>query len=614
MITWATTVDPQTQSFATSSSYSIVADDPNVLNSRTESRERFTISFQNWSSSSTWFSSANTRVDASPVFFQSYEAHSVRGTTNSTSAQTTITVRSLSETTVTETVTSGFFYTTRDVLNVTSGTTTSAYSYKATGTTTSAYSFPSTTQISSSTFTTATTSSAQTITTTSNKTSQDTRYTTVTTAAETVRTPVLATIVQADKDEVIWAVNTSNAVSVSGSLFAATAVGTSTTRTTIQPWIQTISAAEGSSSDTTAYTNQAITGSVAYHAEAIAPATTTVVTNYSRIPNQTETSQVQSLNFASAGLSFTVVPSEAITATIAVSYETLVTNTTRTWSGLKIGQSYSSTHQQTTTLTRRYAPTWVSSSTETLTDQVVGYTATTTKAGNQTTVTGSYYWTQSFTTSDSNELTSFARSPAGISTAQTPNLVISREAQSGVVDENGDVVLGYTCQDIGSVFGIVTASVSRNVRSFIPQTLEYYNSNGSQIGSMTISGLAVTAKASSQTAGTTFSLQPFGAAILTQQALDSASAFDASFLGRSESVYQTLDFGVYSSSNTTFSTTIHASFLESEGQSRPALIPLSYVRASPAAQNLENPFTWTVKRNHHPSSTALTGAAAYSAS
>jgi hypothetical protein len=613
MITWATTVDPLTQSFATSSSYSVEADDANVLNSRTESKERFTISFQNWSSSSTWSSSANTRIDQTQVFLNSAESHSVLGTTDSTSFG------------LNGTSTTGFFYTRRSVLNVTSATTTKTYSYRATGTTESTRSYPSTTtastttshnattQSTATTRTTTTESSGTTITTTASQTAQDTCYTTVTTAAETVRTPVLATIVQADKDEVIWAVNTSSATSVSASLFAATAVGTSTTRTTVLPWIQTTTATQSSFTHTTSYTASAVTGSVAYQTESFIPATTTSVSNYFRIPNQTITATSESFSFGNAATSFTVASSQAITATIAVSTETVVTNTTGTWRGYKRGQSYSTTHQQTTTLTRRYAPTWVTSRTSTSMMQVVGYTATTTTVGAQTTLTGSYNWAYSYTTSNSNDLTTFARSVEGIETAQATELIISREGYSGVVDESGDVFLGYTCdEELGNIFGSITASVSRSVISLVPATHEYF-SGSSLVGSLTVSGLSATAKESGQSETTTLDLQPFGAAIFTTQALVSSSAFDASFLGKSESVYQTLPMGVYSSSDSTFSTTVGASSWESDGGSRPALVLLTYVRAAVNAQS-GGPLTWTVKRNHHPSSAALTQAAAYSAS
>jgi hypothetical protein len=420
----------------------------------------------------------------------------------------------------------------------------------------------------------------------------------------------------ADKNEALLVAPSFAATDASG-YTAASAVLTTATRTTLMPWTQTAVALKANSTETTSYEQAAISGSVSFHRLAFGSETRTTVTNFASLPNKTEVTNWQTYALNTSAAFFTALPAETITATgSVVSISSVVTSVVQTF-GTTYGSSYATTASSVAIVSRQQTAPWVESSTQANRPTI----GATNGSGTNTTA---YTWTMSFDATTSNELTTFAAQPQGVTLFRSTNQSqISRQRRFvGGVSGGSAVAVGYTCQELGLIPS--SPLVSRSVASLTCGIVEYSQTYStvysfdeetyegtlnSAAGTATINGLSVTAQHSSTTATTSFVVSGFGdttyrfANLLT-------SKIDASSLGQSETVYATAISGVYSSEATTFSTTGGASSWAVGGGSQPALFPLSYLGAGTGAT--PDAILWSVSRNSHPSHSALTDAQAYS--
>lgn len=619
MITWATTVAPQTESSHSYGYYSLRPANPGAAASITWTDRGSSTSWQNWSL--TTYSTYKTDAYAGGINASSSDSYqSVLGTTNSTTFKVSTNGEGFA-------VSHEYGYTLLSVLSATSTETTREYTYRKTGTSESSYTYPVTTVFDTVTFTTGTEASATTVTTTAVGTTQESCIST-TTAADTICTPILATVVVADKGEVIWAVNSIAATGMGG-LSAATALGTTVTRTTIMPWTQTVVAPQGKSTQTTALSLPLVSQSITYASEQYTQTETTTVTNYNSLPHESESTLVGTYETDATHLDHTILSAETITATVSKLTETIVATSHAAMAATRHQSALTTTITATATHTREATQEYAETSTWSETYEINAISGT-----NNT----PYTWQgiQSHTTS--NNLTTFANTPQAATMIAPLNGAVSRsrDFREGVYDDGG-VAGGYSCQPIGLVYGIFP-EVSRSVSSVMPTITPYLTTyeasyeaddgeggtypgtypEASEAGTMTVSGLSVTIQPSSatgtnSTATESFELQPFGSGRLRSIGAETKSAINGTSLGASESVYQTLAAGVYSEGTSTFSTSggCHSWGLGGDSQATP--IALSYVTPT-TVRDGASPIWWTVSRNSHPSITDLTGAGAYSAS
>lgn len=584
MITWATTVDPQTVSSENLSENFTFTRVGSPKSDKWESTYGTTL-WNNWS-----ITVASTtdieQLNGAAIVSSSSSCASVLGTANS---QT------------------GNSRTIRSVLNVTSTQTTRNYTYRKTGTQQSSYTYPCTTIVDSYTVTTATAVSATTVTTTAIGTAQESCLSTTTVANETVCTPILATVVVADKNEVIWAVNSSAATNMGG-LSAATAVGTSTTRTTIMPWTKTVVAGNGNANQTTALSLPVISQVVPYASLQYTQTQSTTVTNYNELPHKPETVVVGTYQSQATQRNHTIIEAQTITATASKITNTIFATSYATLSETRHQIYFDTLTTATVTLTREASSTFAATSTASSTSLV---TATSGSNGE------AYSFTAATMRTQSAELTTFQPIPQA-ATIMFPNngaAARSIDFYEGFYNK-GDVAGGYSCRPLGLVYDSIFKEVSRGVSTIMPTVVRYYEEN-SEAGTMTVSGLSLTiqpksATGSNSTATESFELEPFGSGKLQHMAAEPKSAINGASVGASESVYQALVAGVYSVGTSTFSTSGGFQSWSSGGDSQAAVIALSYF-APTTARNGASPVWWMVSRNSHSSATALTRSSAYNA-
>ena len=604
MITWATTVAPQTESSHSYGFYSVYPF--GVDGSQTQTFRGSSTSWQNWSQTtySTIYLETNPLGQASSS--NSYE--SVLGTTNSTTFKTRVLTNGVTQS-------YEYGYTTRSVINTTSTETTRQYTYGKTGTTQSSFTYPSTTAFDTLTLTAPTSSSATTVIVAATSTTQESCYST-TTGADTVRTPILATVVLADKNEAIWAANLTAATDFSG-LRAATSAATSTTKTTIMPWTQTVEAPQAASTQTTVLSIPQVSQAVTFTETGSTVSQTTRIAedDWSWFPQVSRTTQVTSKVTTAVPTTFSILPATTITATASKITETVYATSAATVPVTVNGSAFGSSTAVSQTYTRENTISAAETSTYTNT-----YSIIVTSRGSVFTDSTTYTVAaiQSHTTS--NNLTTFALQPQAMSSNIGGGSVVI-EGVTGVYDE-GSVVGGYSCEPIGFVFnGIV--EVSRSVFSATPTVTAYSTTyaiteeEGSYAlasvgGTITISSLSVTVAPSSTSTTTSFVLRPYGSGHPVAQNKISYSAIDASSLGESETIYQMLARGVYSVGSSTISTTGGWQSWSRGDGSQGAAFAISDI--SPTTyRNGASPIWWTVSRNSHPSLTALTNAGEYSA-
>ena len=623
MITWATTVAPQTESSFVQGYYSIRRQNPGGGASITLTQDYGTTSWQNWSrtTGSSSFTAAVAGTGGGPDPTSSDSFVSILGTTNSTTFKVSTNSGGF-------VISHEYGFTRRSVLSATSTETTREYTYRKTGTSESSYTYPVTTVFDTVTFTTGTEASATTVTTTAVGTTQESCIST-TTAADTICTPILATVVVADKGEVIWAVNSIAATGMGG-LSAATALGTTVTRTTIMPWTQTVVAPQGNSTQTTALSLPLVSQSLTYALEQFTQTETTTITNYNSLPHQSETAIVGSYQTASTQISHTILAAETITATVSKTTETIFA----TSYAAMLATRHQSALTTTTTATATYTREATQEYAETTTWSETYVINATSGSGTNTTA---YTWQGIASETTSNNLTTIAKAPQAASAFTLPLQfgLVSRlcDFYEGVYNDSS-VAGGYSCQQIGLLYDIFP-KVSRSVSSIMPTVTPYLTTveatfegedeeggtysgtfeQATEAGTMTVSGLSVTIQPSSatgtnSTATDSFELQPFGSGRLRSTTAETKSAINGTSLGASESVYQTLAAGVYSEGTSTFSTSGGCRSWESGGDSQAVPIALSYI-APRATRNGASPIWWTVSRNSHESFRDLTRASNY---
>jgi hypothetical protein len=589
MITWATTVAPQTEAFSFSSVSQVRPQNPGGGASVTITVTGGATTQSIWSK--TIYSTIGSLVGGGAG-----NTESVLGTTNSTSWQTrsdgllinpSITLRDVVNQTSTETTRQ---YTYHPTSTSTTETTTLGVTVSGTGTTFG--NFIPTTETYTSTF-------FETVLTDS-----ETCLSTTTVAQETVATPIFATVIVADKNEVIWVANTTAATALSD-ISAASAVATSTTRTTIMPWTPTITAVQANSTETTVVNLSAILAQFSYSQTAFAAFTETVIEDYESLPHKTITDAGLSRSLSATQISATVAEVQTITVTKSAGTETRYVESSTTARAFANGASFVSSGTTTGTIERQHTVPTAESSTFSSTDEIVAYIIPETWDNSEEDWT-EYTWTASYKSSTSNSLTDFARQSQGITTSMAVAST-AYEARSGVVDSTGGISLGYSLNSTLG-FGFGATEVSRYASSAFPSSGEF-----DQGISASFSKLSVSLSFPGSTTTTTAVLIPFGAALSVRSGPSAwRSALNPPGLGKSETVFITLPRGVYSANGSTFSTTGQTtSFTFGDAATSAAPLPVSFIVPVTGLADADK-IWWTVSRNSHASLAGLTAASAYS--
>ena len=603
MITWATTVAPQTQSIGYSTGKLTQAENPGFGASNTRTYFYTVTSFANWSRTQGYTTEAegnhNGPYDSLANISDSFVSQ--LGIANSTTFKTRLDGYGGSSS-------YEYGYTQRSVINTTTAYTTTQYTYTATGLVASTYSFPTLSVASDSTFSTSTSSSNSNVTTSSTASAQETVATT-TLGAETIATPILATIVRADKNEVIWAASTSAASGISGQVYPASSVGTSTTQTTIMPWTLTATAAQSPSTATTAKNAPLISGFVQYTETQFSFQATTEISDYSELPHKSVTTNNPTVSFVDTVLSFTVADQSDFIATGACGSETIVKTSFGLTEVSRNGSVFNTSRSYTTTVSREYATPWAETSTFSTSFTIRAYSNVGTLSGQ---VTGDEYtWTGSNQQTTSNELTTFARQPEAMTVRLPQNVFIDRRRYyySGVLGEDLSLAAGYSCRELGFFDASLFPEVSRGASSIFPTSAEYEYTTmttegeeevSSQIsGSITFSGLNATISENGASTTSTIGISLYGNPQFATESYGFSKV--TANLGASETMFETLPQGVYSAGNATFTTEGGATSWSKESASsltggRGAIFALSFIEA--ASAKLGNVLTWTAPRNH----------------
>ena len=588
MISWEISADPQTQFSGLSSNSDIRPSNPGGGASITVTNTGVTTISSMWSRSHT--------ISQGVSFGAAYGGNTlfVLGTTNSTI-----------EATNSAGVTTGSSVTVLSTINITSTQTNRpyTYTYRATGTQTTETTAYATTLVGSAKSTTFVSTGQEVLTTTSvgTETGTETCIAT-TTGADTIATPERATVYAAEANEIIWVANNTAATDLSA-LVAASFVATSTTRATVQPWYNLVTAIQANTTETTQVVLSQISASFSYASSAGANYTRTEVDNTGELPHQTTAVNAVSRQTNAANLALTIAAQGSITVAKSTLTETLCAQSSTTATAFLNGSSYRTSTTISQTYTRFAAPVTVESSTYSETFDVIAYANGDTDQ--------EYTWTGTFFSTTSNSLTTSVEKQGVTTTFQTA--AKSYERKEGMVDSAGSLALGYSLStNLGEAASFalpLLLPVSRGASSLSPATFTF----GDESASATFSDLSATLSFTNGSS-TTLTVQPFGSPLPFYSGPTAfASVADPASLGQSETLYFTTPRGVYSTQGGTFSTTGQTtSATRGQGTSSAAPLPISFFVGHPqtayAAQLL-----WTVPRNSHPSSSILTVAAAYSA-
>lgn len=588
MISWEISADPQTQFSGLSSNSDIRPSNPGGGASITVTNTGVTTISSMWSRSHT--------ISQGISFGAGYGGNTlfVLGTTDSTI-----------EATNSAGATTGSSVTVKSTINVTSTQTNRpyTYTYRATGTETTETTAYATTLVGSAKSTTFVSTGQSVLTTTSEGTEIGTETCiATTTGADTIATPERATVYAAEGNEIIWVANNTAATDLSD-LVAASFVATSTTRATVQPWYNLVTAIQANTTETTEVVLPQISASFSYASSAAANYTRNEIDNTGELPHQTTAVNAVSRQTNAANLAFTIAAEDSITVAKSTLTETLCAQSSTTATAFLNGSSYRTSTTISQTYTRLAAPVTVESSTYSETFDVIAYSNDDTEQ--------EYTWTGTFFSTTSNSLTTSVEKQGVTTTFYTA--AKSYERKEGVVDSAGSLALGYSLStnlgEAGSFALPLLLPVSRGASSLSPATFTF----GDESASATFSDLSATLSFTNGSS-TTLTVQPFGSPLPFYSAPTAfASVADPASLGQSETLYFTTPRGVYSTQGGTFSTTGQTtSATRGQGTSSAAPLPISFFVGHPqtayAAQLL-----WTVPRNSHPSSSILTVAAAYSA-
>ena len=588
MISWEVSADPQTQFSGLSSNSDIRPSNPGGGASITVTNTGVTTISSMWSRSHT--------ISQGVSFGAGYGGNTlfVLGTTNSTI-----------EATNSAGVTTGSSVTVKSTINITSTQTNRqyTYTYQATGTQTTETTAYASTLVGSAKSTTFVSTGQSVLTTTSEGTEIGTETCiATTTGADTVATPERATVYAAEANEIIWVANNTAATDLSV-LVAASFVATSTTRATVQPWYNLVTAIQANTTETTEVVLPQISASFSYASSAGANYTRNEVDNTGELPHQTTAVNAVSRQTNAANLAFTIAAQGSITVAKSTLTETLCAQSSTTATAFLNGSSYRTSTTISQTYTRLAAPVTVESSTYSETFSVLAFANGDTDQ--------EYTWTGTFFSTTSNSLTTSVQKQGVTTTFQTA--AKSYERKQGVVDSAGSLALGYSLStnlgEAGSFALPLLLPVSRGASSLSPATFTF----GDESASATFSDLSATLSFTNGSS-TTLTIQPFGSPLPFYSAPTAfASVADPASLGQSETLYFTTPRGVYSTEGGTFSTTGQTtSATRNQGPSSAAPLPISFFVGHPQTAYVAQ-LLWTVPRNSHPSSSILTAATAYSA-
>jgi hypothetical protein len=588
MISWEVSANPQTQFSGLNSNSDIRPSNPGGGASITVTNTGVTTISSMWSRSHT--------ISQGVSFGAGYGGNTlfVLGTTNSTI-----------EATNSDGVTTGSSVTVKSTLNITSTQTNRqyTYTYRATGTQTTETTAYATSLVGSAKSTTFVSTGQAVLTTTAEGTEIGTETCiATTTGADTIATPERATVYAAEANEIIWVANNTAATDLSD-LVAASFVATSTTRATVHPWYNLVTAIQANTTETTEVVLPLITASFSYASSAGANYTRNEVDNTNELPHQTTAVNAVSRQTNAANLAFTIKPQETITVAKSTLTETLCAESSTTATAFLNGSSYRTSATISQTYTRLAAPVTVESSTYSETFDVIAYANDDTDQ--------EYTWTGTFFSTTSNSLTTSVEKQGVTTTFQTA--AKSYERKEGMVDSAGSLALGYSLStnlgEAGSFALPLLLPVSRGASSLSPATFTF----GDESASATFSDLSATLSFTNGSS-TTLTLQPFGSPLPSYSGPTSfASVADPASLGQSETLYVTMPRGVYSTQGGTFSTTGQTtSATRGQGTSSAAPLPISFFVGHPQTAYVAQ-LLWTVPRNSHPSSSILTAATAYSA-
>jgi len=611
MITWATTLDPQTSFSAVSSSTGLRRNNPGGGASITDTFSYATTVVSNWSRSAT--STEQKLTTGGEAQSESGATVSVLATTDATASATALDRFSESyEAFSTISVRNLFF-------SQTTTQATRSYTYRPT-TTTSISVAETVSALSGELSTTSTQSATATTMTHGSQQSAQSSYTATTTVTnETIATPLAATIVQADYSEVIWAANTSAATSLAGSVVAASAFATTATRTTILPHTQTTTAISANTEETTSTVLPELSVSLVHDYTEYATATVTLVSQYTVLPHATYSTTTNRETKQATTLNSTLLFSEETTWTKSPLTETIWLQSLTTTTSYLGGISFAGSLTTAASATREFQQLTCESSTLSFTEEVEAFSGSDSDGFYDGHIT--YTWTASTYESTSQALTSFAKQAKGIATS-VAMVARSREFATGVRNATGGIALGYSCPGVSGPVGEFMAPVSRGASNPFPGSYELLNTASSTTGTLSIYGLSATLSTPTTTSvGTTttdttitqtalFTTRPGTG--LSAASMPSRSAFDASGLGSSETIFHSIPRGVYSSGTTTFSTSGQTSSFSRSNTSSPWVEAITFLRAS-SSENAANPMTWSVTRNSHSDIGGLTEAANYSA-
>lgn len=626
MISWPISLDPQTHSAQTLFSTGVERNNPGAAASISDTFNYETRVSSNWS-----FSATTT------FFRRTYGSYNLGGTTGPQEAQSDAYVEAFflatTDSTSTasgidrygDTFTSGVSVSTRSILADTTTQTTRAYSFYPTATTLVPTTFYTSSLSSDSATTLTSATSLQSISIYGAQTTTPSSFTTTTTFTdEVVATPIFATVIEAEPGEVIWAVPTSAATTLTNTVQAASSAGTSTTRTTIYPWTATESLTFYANTDeTTSQSVSAASTTITHRSTSQQQTTRASVADYNVLPNATSEQSLQTVVLTNTTASSTYFSESSVTFTKTTSTETAYFVTLSTASAYTLGSSYRTTTAAHSTSTRQYAPIFAETSTSSYSEEVEAYTpseGTTTlytldasgNTINSATETFqdylTYTWTATTYGTTTHAITTLSRQPQGMTTSM-PSISLSREYKYGVIDSTGGVGLGYSAPLAGSAV-IDLRPISRGASIVFPSVYLVSNSDASVTASVTISGLSSTYRAQSDTTTSSGLLSVFGDAPLGATTANVRSVMDASSIGASETIYQSLPRGAYASNGSSFSTTGKTSFSTQGGGSSAWLEPLSFV-VPYTGFNSASPLWWTVSKSSHPELTSATVSDAY---
>lgn len=625
MLTWQTTVAPQTAFSSSSAQFFTGPNEPGFGASVTVSRTIFTNSSANSSGTTTARSTivktgANT-VTLGSVWQTAYGTTNSSSTAASESVTTTFSTQ-LATLSLTESTTREGTYTFRN----TTYTTSNSFGVRMTTAASGTLSYDTTTfaSVSYSSHLTTTDASSETFeekTTTATQTTVGSNF-------------LWATVYHADQDgghaEVIWKLPSSAATLAATQCVIATNAAESGLSFTVLPLTQTQTTNTIKTSDTSVYSEDSRSSSFGLATTSQITATESVTAlstdDYYGIYLPQRTQSVSRHRTTTTQSSVTLTTFNAWQQTF---------NSNNTTTATVLATSWSSWQEKTRNPTFAKSRTFLTTTTRTTGNQnnafsfdssqsgtyQIPYTVSTATGTNTNTFVTTLFNTSTSTTSISWESgsTFFASTSHGITTRR--NLISETEeeasrvlvAHKGVKGLSASLAGVYTISNFEGIVPFVFASHSRYISTIKPGTYEVWSTYSvpdeevgsyaleSSIGTATISGLSLSAVYSSDTSTTiTRQIGPVESA-QTFAATTHTRALSVSPMAASETYYETLPSGAYvrhdSNGQSTFTTSGHTNsntLTAASANSTAYFEPISYVVPTTISAQAA---VWTVTRN-----------------